>query len=144
MCSDAHQQDCLKHGKANEQFSSILHQTMRVIIVILILIQLVYFFNINITPLVATFGVLIAAFGFAVSEPLHDYIMGISLALSNKLQVYTKINVVLYGQTDKQGPIFVSNLAPLTLDGIDDTGNTIHIRYSYIQAIEVTENRRRA
>ena len=141
VCSDAHDQDCLQHKKTKEQVSSILHQSLKAIIVMLILIQLVYFFDINITPLVATFGVTVAAMGFAVSEPLHDYIMGISLALSNKLRVNTKVNVVLYGQTGKQGPIFVTNLAALTVDGIDDTGNTIHIRYSYIQAIEVvTEN----
>lgn len=140
VCPD--DQEC-KHKEVNQQVSSILHQSLKAVMVVLILIQLVYLFDINLTPVVATFGVIVAALGFTVSDPLHDYVMGICLALSSKLKINTKVNIVLYGQTGKQGPIYVTNLSPLTVDGFDDKGNRVYIRYSYIQAIEITEDAER-
>lgn len=140
VCDGKKKGSCLEHNQTNQRVSSIVHQTLRAIIVILVLIQIVYLLDINIAPIVATFGVVVAAMGFTVSVPLHDYVMGICLALSRKLELNTTVNVTLYGQTGKQGPILVTNLSPLTVDGLDQMGNTIHMRYSYIQAIEISNN----
>tara|TARA_B110000046_G_scaffold179144_1_gene207970 strand:- start:588 stop:1319 length:732 start_codon:yes stop_codon:yes gene_type:complete len=121
----------------NVHVSSIIHGTTRIVIVILLVLQVVYALDISITPFLATCGVSVAAFGFTISEPLHDYVMGISMAYTEKLQLYSRVSLLIYGKTHQ--PIVITNLSPLTLDGVDDDGNTVHVRYSYIQKIEVVD-----
>lgn len=131
----ANDEECLG-DHTSEQISSILHATTRLVIVMLILGQIVYYFDINMTPIVATLGVFVAALGFTLSDPLHDYVMGICLTLMKKIAIHMKVNVLLYGQAKSKGPIFVTNLSPLTIDGFDEAGQMVSIRYSYIQMIE--------
>ena len=127
--------DCKHEG--HRKVSSILHLTYQLVLTIVILLQIVYLLNIDLTPIIATCGVLVAAIGFVVSEPLHDYVMGICFAYTKKLDLNLNVKIRLYGVSEILGPIHITNLSPLTLDGRNkNNGNEVSIRYGRILEIE--------
>lgn len=131
---DKDDDECIKKGG---HVSDIMRGSILLILIVLIGMQLMYALDIPITPLLATIGVFAAAIGFTVVDPLRDYVMGACLVLLNKLQLYDR--VIIYGNIRQLGPIWITNLSPLTLDGVDDENHNVHIRYSSIQHIKVVQ-----
>ena len=126
---------CQKKQKT-QNVSTILQTTMRVFFVVVLFLQITAILHIRVTPVVASIGVFLAAVGYAFQAPIQDYVVGASFAFSNKLDRYDTVVFTLYGQTEKIGPLFITNLYPLVVEGADSEGQTHFVRYSVIDAIE--------
>ena len=131
-----HGNDKCERIQQKQKFSSILTVSFRVTISLLIVFQLMHLLNIKISPFLATLGVVLAAIGFAMQQPIQDYTTGMIFALSERWDVGDTVYLSLHGQADKKGPYRITDLLMFGMELEDLDGQISYYRYSVIDGFE--------
>lgn len=130
-----HDEHC-KTLQDKQQLSSIFKITFRIIMSLLILLQVLHLLKFNVTPFLATIGVAIAAAGFALQQPIQDYVNGMIFAMSERWQIGDTVYILVHGQTEKRGPYRIKELLMFGIEFEDLDGQTVYYRYGVLDGFE--------
>lgn len=113
------------------------HKLLRLAIYILILVQVLRFFNISLIPFVTSLSFIFAMFGFAMKDIISDFCTGLIMLTTQNVYIGSIVRISC--DCDVLDTMVVQDFTAFSLLCKTEKGTDKYVRYNTIKTIEVIE-----